>query len=95
MSIWVGKNQMYAKAKSLKDYEAKLKRTSADKSFRLQVFKSAKKHFRNWGTSTSLTEFCQYSQDELGFFLKRPHRSSIETPVYIKDFSTDTTSHIR
>ena len=43
MSIWVGKNQMYAKAKSLKDYEAKLKRTSADKSFRVQVFKSAKK----------------------------------------------------
>ena len=29
--------------KSLKDYEAKLQRTSADKSFRLQVFKSAKK----------------------------------------------------
>ena len=42
MSIWVGKNQVYAKAKSLKDYEAKLKRTSADKSFRVQVFKSAK-----------------------------------------------------
>ena len=43
MSIWVGKNQMYVKAKSLKDYEAKLKRTNADKSFRVQVFKSVKK----------------------------------------------------
>ena len=42
MTLWIGKNSVYAKAKSLKDYEAKLKRTSADKSFRVQVFKSVK-----------------------------------------------------
>ena len=35
MTLWIGKNSVYEKAKSLKDYEAKLKRTSANKSFRV------------------------------------------------------------
>lgn len=43
MTLWIGKNSVYSKAKSLKDYEARLKRTSADKSFRVEVFKSFKK----------------------------------------------------
>lgn len=43
MTLWIGKNSVYSKAKSLKDYEARLKRTSADKSFRVEVFKSLKK----------------------------------------------------
>ena len=42
MTLWIGKNSVYSKAKSLKDYEARLRRTSADKSFRVQVFKSIK-----------------------------------------------------
>ena len=43
MTLWIGKNSVYSKAKSLKDYEAMLQRTSADKSFRVEVFKSLKK----------------------------------------------------
>ena len=43
MTLWIGKNSVYSKAKSLKDYEARLKRTSANKSFRVEVFKSFKK----------------------------------------------------
>ena len=43
MTLWVGRNQIHTQVKSLKVYEAMLQRTSADKSFRVEVFKSFKK----------------------------------------------------
>lgn len=43
MTLWVGRNQIHRQVKSLKVYEAMLQRTSADKSFRVEVFKSFKK----------------------------------------------------
>ena len=43
MTLWVGRNQIHRQVKSLKVYEAMLRRTSADKSFRVEVFKSFKK----------------------------------------------------
>ena len=43
MSLWIGRNQIHRQVKSLKVYEAMLQRTSADKSFRVEVFKSFKK----------------------------------------------------
>ena len=43
MTLWIGRNQIHRQVKSLKVYEAMLQRTSADKSFRVEVFKSLKK----------------------------------------------------
>jgi len=43
MTLWIGRNQIHRQVKSLKVYEAMLQRTSADKSFRVEVFKSFKK----------------------------------------------------
>ena len=43
MALWIGRNQIHKQVKSLKVYEAMLQRTSADKSFRVEVFKSFKK----------------------------------------------------